>query len=382
MNDRLTLSPDAAAAAFDRFVKKPSPGAPPPHIELFDENGRMLNIADDPFVGGYTVALLVHDLSSDAGRTLVSSFARLASSFDAERAKVVVICGDSDCARNRAEKAAIGAPFPILADVSGGAFAAFGLNRWRGAEGGPAARTVVITPYRQIRASFDAPGDPSHAERALDMVRDARLADAVSWTAPHAPVLAVPQALSPDECRALIQRYETVGPVVASKADAKSTTGDYKIPVYEYGRQDRTDHIIKDPSVLAFLDQRLFERVIPEIRKCFAFQVTQREFLHIARYEGRRGGMQMGHRDNRTDTFHRRFALSLNLNDDYEGGAVAFREYGGRGYKSPAGTALVFSSELLHEVEETTRGVRYTLISHFFNEASLAEAKSRGPQRT
>ena len=58
MNDRFTLSPDAAAAAFDRFVKKPSPGAPPPHIELFDENGRMLNIADDPFVGGYTVALL------------------------------------------------------------------------------------------------------------------------------------------------------------------------------------------------------------------------------------------------------------------------------------------------------------------------------------
>ncbi len=39
--------------------------------------------------------------------------------------------------------------------------------------------------------------------------------------------------------------------------------------------------------------------------------------------------------------------------------------------RPPAGTAMVFSSSLLHEVQETTKGTRYNLISHFFNEAAL-----------
>ena len=108
------------------------------------------------------------------------------------------------------------------------------------------------------------------------------------------------------------------------------------------------------------------------IQKSFAFEVTRREDLHIARYSGARSGNQMGHRDNTSAaTAYRRFALSMSLNDDYEGGEIVFREYSPRGYKPPAGTAMVFSSALLHEVLETTRGVRYNLISHFFNEQTL-----------
>ena len=80
----------------------------------------------------------------------------------------------------------------------------------------------------------------------------------------------------------------------------------------------------------------------------------------------------MGHRDNTSPaTAYRRFALSMALNEDFEGGAIVFKEFSPRGYSPPAGTAIVFSSSLLHEVEETTRGVRYNLISHFFNEQSL-----------
>lgn len=110
------------------------------------------------------------------------------------------------------------------------------------------------------------------------------------------------------------------------------------------------------------------------VKKAFAFEVTRREDLHIARYVGPRSGNVMGHRDNvSAATAYRRFALSLNLNDDYEGGAVAFKEFSPHGYKAPAGSALVFSSALLHEVQETTQGVRYTLISHFFNEQTLPQ---------
>ncbi len=49
------------------------------------------------------------------------------------------------------------------------------------------------------------------------------------------------------------------------------------------------------------------------------------------------------------------------------------RRYGGefspKGYRVPAGSAMGFSSSLLHEVQETTQGVRYNLISHLFNDA-------------
>ena len=54
------------------------------------------------------------------------------------------------------------------------------------------------------------------------------------------------------------------------------------------------------------------------------------------------------------------------------GGEIVFKEFSPRGYRAPAGTAMVFSSSLLHEVLETTKGVRYNLISHLFNEQSIA----------
>ena len=96
--------------------------------------------------------------------------------------------------------------------------------------------------------------------------------------------------------------------------------------------------------------------------------MTKRERLHIARYEGARGGFQNGHRDNPTpELAHRRFALSLNLNtEEYEGGALRFPEYGAQLYRAETGSALVFSSSLLHEVLEVTSGRRYVLLSHLY----------------
>ncbi len=61
----------------------------------------------------------------------------------------------------------------------------------------------------------------------------------------------------------------------------------------------------------------------------------------------------------------------MSLNEEFEGGEIVFKEFSPRGYRPPAGTAMVFSSSLLHEVQETTKGIRYNLISHFFNEAAL-----------
>ena len=201
----------------------------------------------------------------------------------------------------------------------------------------------------------------------MEILNAARAAEELRWAPPHAPILAVPHVLSPEECAGLIAAVETDAPFFVRRPQAGELSGNYKVPVYDHHRQDRVDLVIRNRDTLALLDERIFGRVTPMIKKAFAFDVTRREDLHIARYVGRREGFAIGHRDNvEPAVAHRRFALSISLNDDYEGGAIAFREFSPRGYRVPAGTAMVFSSSLLHEVEETTSGVRYNLISHLF----------------
>ena len=69
------------------------------------------------------------------------------------------------------------------------------------------------------------------------------------------------------------------------------------------------------------------------------------------------------HRENTTKgAAHRRFAVSVNLNDDLDGGEVCFPHYGPCSYKAPAGGAFVFSCSLLHAVSEVNRGRRFAYL--------------------
>ena len=49
-----------------------------------------------------------------------------------------------------------------------------------------------------------------------------------------------------------------------------------------------------------------------------------------------------------------------------QSGALRFPEYGAQRYRAETGSALVFSSSLLHEVLEVTSGRRYVLLSHLY----------------
>ena len=57
--------------------------------------------------------------------------------------------------------------------------------------------------------------------------------------------------------------------------------------------------------------------------------------------------------------------MSLNLNDDFEGGELVFPEYAAVRVSPPAGAAAVFSCSLLHAVGPVTRGRRYALTTFF-----------------
>ena len=63
------------------------------------------------------------------------------------------------------------------------------------------------------------------------------------------------------------------------------------------------------------------------------------------------------------DTQKRRFAMSLNLNDGYEGGELWFPEYGKHKYLPAAGSGVIFSCSLLHEALPVTKGQRWVMVT-------------------
>ena len=64
---------------------------------------------------------------------------------------------------------------------------------------------------------------------------------------------------------------------------------------------------------------------MPEVQKAFSFKATRFEGFKIVCYDAKEGGFFHAHRDNMSPaTAHRRFALTLNLNEGYEGGCLRF----------------------------------------------------------
>ena len=121
--------------------------------------------------------------------------------------------------------------------------------------------------------------------------------------------------------------------------------------------------------ILARLEQRLF----PMIARGLGFEVTRIERYLVSCYDADDGGVFHAHRDSTTQgTAHRRFACSINLNDDFEGGDLRFPEFGRRTYRPPPGGAVVFSCALLHEATRVTAGRRYAFLPFFYDEAGQA----------
>ncbi|WP_128892345.1 redoxin domain-containing protein [Erythrobacter sp. HKB08] len=354
-----------ASPSIRPYVQQLWPGAMAMPFDTRDEEGRKIKLTDDHLSGRYMLLMFLNDPDSEQVEPLLRSLAELEPRLDEANATVVAVSASTDAARNKRMKRESGFPWPVICDSSGALFASYGLHK----AGDQTVRIVMITPYRQIRAWFDLEKDASATLKTImDLLKNSQAAEELRWSPPHAPILMVPNVLSPEECGRLVESVETDTPFMVRPPRPGEIAGNYKIPVYDHERQDRVDLIIKDPNTLAFLDERIFGRVTPMIKKAFAYDVTRREDLHIARYVGKREGFEMGHRDNvEPAVAHRRFALSMSLNDDYEGGEIAFKEFSPKGYRVPAGTAMIFSSSLLHEVQETTSGVRYNLISHLFS---------------
>ena len=182
----------------------------------------------------------------------------------------------------------------------------------------------------------------------------------------QAPVLLIPNVLTPDICQALINVWATKG---NTETGVESSQSGVRRDVIDYENKKRRDHEVTDARLLRLLTSTVGRRVMPEVQRAFHYRATRFEGFKIACYDAESGGFFRAHRDNLSpSTAHRRFALTLNLNDDYTGGHLIFPEFGPHRYRPPAGDAIAFSSSFLHEVQPVTQGRRFTLLSFLFHE--------------
>jgi predicted 2-oxoglutarate/Fe(II)-dependent dioxygenase YbiX len=268
------------------------------------------------------------------------------------------LCGRNDVALHRvtAERAADATAFRTWSDPERTVADAYGL-----VSGTSAA--VVLDPNLRIVGVVTGADLASAVAELLD---DAGHRDDPVEIRSQAPVLLVPRVLDHSHRDELIRVWHEAGATATGVARQTGEELDAAV-------KQRVDHVVRDPELLRHLTTTIGRRLLPEVRRAFAFDATRFEGFKIACYDASTGGFFRSHRDNLTPTTaHRAFALTLNLNDDYVGGQLRFPEYGNDLYRPDAGAALVFSCAHLHEVLDVTAGRRFVLLSFLYAEPSYS----------
>ncbi|WP_428394446.1 2OG-Fe(II) oxygenase [Lichenicoccus sp.] len=233
-------------------------------------------------------------------------------------------------------------------------------------------RWVLLDPMLRVQGVWDAYcGTVGAVIAALRQRIAAWRAD----THRMAPVLALDAVFEPAFCERLVTHYETVGGI-SSGVLTEAEVG-VSATVADRGFKRRHDCVLRDGTLVEQVQARIIRRVVPEIRKAFQFEATRLERLIVACYDSEDRGCFGAHRDNTVRaTAHRRFAVSINLNDDFDGGELLFPEFGSRRYRPGVGGALVFSCSLMHAVAPVVRGRRYACLPFVFdaNAGSIKQA--------
>ena len=183
-----------------------------------------------------------------------------------------------------------------------------------------------------------------------------------------APILVLPDVFEPELCDALIQAFEADG---GRESGHMKDVGSTSVERLDSAWKRRRDAAIASPALIGAVRARIGRRICPEIRKAFQFVATRTERDLVARYDAETHGHFAQHRDDAGILVaHRRFALSLPLNDDFEGGDLSFPEFSAMTGRPAPGTAIVFSGSLLHKVSPVTVGRRYVFLTFLFDEAA------------
>lgn len=235
--------------------------------------------------------------------------------------------------------------------------------------GGPGRRIwVVVDPMLRIAAVIPMRPDGSDRDELIRLLQALPPVGTYGGVQVMAPVLHLPGVFEPDLCERLIAAYRADGGELSgfmSERDGKT------VLLTDPNHKRRRDVLLEDPDLIRAAQERIHRRIVPEIQRVHQFAATRMERHLVALYNAEDAGHFRAHRDNTTKgTAHRRFAVSINLSSDFDGGEIVFPEYGPRSYKPEPGAAVVFSCSLLHAVTPVTRGERFAFLPFLYDDAA------------
>ncbi len=319
-------------------------------------------------VGGRYVVLCLHGSAADpAGRSMLQLAAIYRTLFDDDTIAFFSVSVDpSDEAERRVGESLPG--IRAFLDHDGAVSRLYGAMTIDDDRSARYRRMwIVLDPTLRVRAIFD-PAAGATVDTVGGYLTRLPPVDLHAGFPVQAPVLILPRVFDPDFCRQLIDLYDADGGSVSGfmrEVDGKT------VPTHDAGHKVRSDFLVEDEALKARIRRHIERAIVPEVRKVHQFPVTRIERYLVGCYDSASGGHFRAHRDNTTKgTAHRRFAVSINLNDDFEGGEVSFPEYGRRGFKVAAGGAVVFSCSLLHMVTPVRSGRRYAFLPFLYDDAA------------
>jgi peroxiredoxin len=254
----------------------------------------------------------------------------------------------------------------FLADYDGAISRSFGAHEM--------PRTVVLDPM--LRAVADIAWDmpQGHSETVCNVLRGLPAVDDSAGVPMFAPALMVPRVFSFEICDFLVQFYEQQGGVDSGfqfdVAGKTTTLSDWRL-------KRRSDVAVAAPEVRDLVRGQIVRRLLPAIEQYYQFRATRMDRYIVACYDSEVGGHFHRHRDNvNAGAQHRRFAVSINLNNNFEGCDLTFPEFGRKTYRPSEGGALVFSCGALHQVTPVTKGRRYAFLAFLYGEEDVKKREA------
>lgn len=355
MQIRNGLSQSAAMST----ISPPNIGEPAPWFSAPTGTGPSENVVFDELAGRYIALFFFGSASRPDVAEVLSAFEQRSDVFDHTHALLVGLSRDpEDFDRGRLHHGHVGQLFLWDRD----AIAATRYGAAPSAPGHPVA--FIMSPALQIIAIVQLTDPAAFAERIAAFLTETM----VSLPAPqNAPVLVLPQVFDRSFCQRLIVLYEASGGREIGLIENQGQI----IQRIDTKFRKRLDYYVSDEQALQDIKVFLQRRLLPVVFRAFQFETTRIERYLVGCYDASTGGYFRPHRDNTAPAVaHRRFALTINLNDGYEGGELCFPEFGHQSFRTSPGDAIVFSCSLLHEVKPVTHGRRYAFISFLYDEQS------------
>jgi predicted 2-oxoglutarate/Fe(II)-dependent dioxygenase YbiX len=225
---------------------------------------------------------------------------------------------------------------------------------------------IVLSPMLRVIEVIPLRADGNSVEQLTTLIAGLPPPATFAGIELPAPVLIVPDCFEPAFCNHLISQYQSGG---GRESGYMQEVRGQVVEQYDPAWKRRKDHYVADPSLIDQIKTRMARRLGHMLNQAFHFKLTRMERFVIGCYTAQDGGHFGPHRDDTIRaTVHRRFAVSINLNSDFDGGELSFPEFGARTFKAPVGAAVVFSSSLLHRVGNVTRGQRYAFLPFLHDE--------------